>query len=155
MFLLSWTSLPPPLLLCLAPSLSSLGMEWYRFLWGHRGPRLYPPPHPIPIHASLPSPFIPQLERMLKIVPSCSQSLLIHPLMLRRPRYIFTFQVIPFYLLLGCGLHARKSINSNADTTIEGSVKEIRGLLPIRICLWIIQTWLLMIKSAYKILGTW
>ena len=110
---------------------------------------------PITVHSSLPSPLMPQLERMLKIVPSCSQSLLTHPLMLRRPRHVFRFQVIPFYLLLGCGLPARESINSDGETAIEGSLKEIRGLLPIRICLGIIQTWLLMIKSEYKILGTW
>lgn len=51
------------------------------------------------------------LERKLKTASSCSTSLLTHwlrhPLMLRRPRVVLRFQVILFYLLLGCRLHYR------------------------------------------------
>lgn len=51
------------------------------------------------------------LKRKLKTAPSCSTSLLTHwfrhPLMFRRPRVVLRFQVIFFYLLLGCRLHYR------------------------------------------------
>ena len=88
-------------------------------------------PHPFLSAYSLPTP---HLGRVPPTAPSCCKSLLIHwfthSWMSRKPRWVFRFQVLPFFLLLGCRLWPRASINRDGDTATKGSVKGTWGLFP-------------------------
>lgn len=79
-----------------------------------------------------------------------SQSLLTH-LMLRRPRHVFRFHVISFYLLLACGLRARESISSDGDIAIRRLCERQEVASHKNLYVDAIQTQLLMIKSEYKL----